>query len=114
MVAPGQVIVREADPAERWWLVVDGEVAVVSTGGRAAPAEHVRTLRPGGAFGEIGLLNRSPRTASVSAVGPVRLLRADARTFPDVVTSSDSLASSFGSVAGTRLRRTHSGDRQNG
>lgn len=106
-VAAGLDVVREGDPADHWWVVAEGELAVTSTGGSGGPAEHVRVLGPGDGFGEIGLLARSPRTATVSAVGPVRLLRADGDTFLDVVTGSDALARSFGTVATTRLRRTH-------
>lgn len=106
-VADGEDVVREGEAAAAWWVVAQGRFAVTSTGGGERPAEHVRTLDVGDGFGEIGLLRGSRRTATVTATGSGLLLRADADAFLDVVTGSDALATSFGTVVAARVHRTH-------
>lgn len=75
----GAVVVSEGTPADDFYVVVDGALSV-SQGGR-----HVRDLGPGEHFGEIALVHRSERTASVTAAEPTQLLRIDGAAFVDAV-----------------------------
>jgi CRP-like cAMP-binding protein len=62
---------------------------------------------PAGAyFGEIGLLERIPRTATVTSVGPSRLLRLDGEQFLAALTDAPASASLLEGARG-RLARTH-------
>jgi CRP-like cAMP-binding protein len=73
----GRTIVREGTRSEGFFVILDGQ-ARVSRGGRT-----IRRLGPGDFFGEIGLLDGGPRTATVVAAGPLRalvLLRKEFRT----------------------------------
>ncbi|MFM8337518.1 MAG: cyclic nucleotide-binding domain-containing protein, partial [Opitutaceae bacterium] len=65
----GAVIIREGDPGDTLYLLHSGEVEVTRalSNGREDP---FASLLPGDVFGEIALLNRSPRTRSVRAVEP--------------------------------------------
>lgn len=74
-VGPGETIVQEGDVADAFYALLDGEAKV--TRGRRTLAR----LGPGDFFGEIALVARSPRTASVTATGPARLLVVNARPF---------------------------------
>ncbi len=67
-VPPGKHIVKEGDYAYEFMAIEEGEADVVCDG------EHLRTLRPGDYFGEIGVLEKTLRTASVVARTPVRLV----------------------------------------
>ncbi|HEY7134169.1 MAG TPA: cyclic nucleotide-binding domain-containing protein [Acidimicrobiia bacterium] len=67
-VGPGTTLVREGDQAAEFFVVLDGE-ATVSV--RSAP---VGTVEAGQFFGEIGLLDRAARRASVTAHTPMALL----------------------------------------
>jgi CRP-like cAMP-binding protein len=57
----GEVIAAEGEGGRTFFVIEDGE-ATVSVGGR-----EVGTLRAGDAFGEIALIDRDPRSASVTA-----------------------------------------------
>src|SRR5207247_473805 len=63
----GDVIVREGDVGDRFYLIDQGSVAV------SIAAQPVRRLGPGEFFGEIALVRGVPRTATVIADGDVRL-----------------------------------------
>ena len=70
--AKGDVIVREGDPPGPMYVIEQGRVRV-----HAHKNGHVRDLafyREGDYFGELSILNDSPRAASVEAVTDVRLL----------------------------------------
>jgi hypothetical protein len=79
-VPAGESIIREGEPGDRFYVVVDGRVAV-SAGGRA-----LRELGAGDSFGEIALLRDTPRTASVTALEPTQLLALDRAPFLAAVT----------------------------
>lgn len=73
---PGAAIVRQGDPGQILFLVLEGRAKVVR-GGRT-----VAHLDPGQVFGEIAVLDARPRTADVLAETPTRCLllhRADLR-----------------------------------
>lgn len=82
----GEVIIREGDPGDRFYVLVEGE-AVVESKGR----EVVRRGR-GDYFGEIALLRDVPRTATVRALSDVELFALDREHF---------LAAATGSWSGT-------------
>jgi MFS family permease len=87
-VEAGAAIVREGEPADRFYLVADGSLRVT----QGPQNTHLRDLGPGDVFGEIGLLRRTPRTATVSALTPGRLLALDADAFADLVGSGPGLS----------------------
>jgi CRP-like cAMP-binding protein len=73
--AAGKVLCREGETAREFFVIVDGDVGVTKRG------EEVRTLSKGDFFGEIGLLEDVPRTATVTAKTPVRYFVLTRRSF---------------------------------
>jgi hypothetical protein len=71
----GQMIFRQGDHGDRFYVIADGE-ADVTTDGRL-----IRTLTPGEGFGEIALLRDTTRTATVSARTPLQVFTLDRRHF---------------------------------
>jgi CRP-like cAMP-binding protein len=72
-VKDGDAIVRQDEPGDCMYLVVDGEMRVVHhRGGRDIT---LATLKSGDFFGEIALVDSGPRSADVIAQGSGRLLK---------------------------------------
>lgn len=67
-VPEGKVLVREGDYSYEFIAIEEGTAEVTRDG------EHVADLGPGDFFGEIGLLERGLRTATVTAKTPMRLI----------------------------------------
>lgn len=72
-VKDGDVIVKQDEPGDCMYLVVDGEARVVHhRGGRDIA---LATLKGGDFFGEIALVDSGPRSADVIAQGSGLLLK---------------------------------------
>lgn len=65
-VSPGQMIVRQGDPADRFYIIQSGTFLVTQQQPAGAPLV-LRHLGPDEVFGEIGLLREAPRSATVTA-----------------------------------------------
>jgi MFS family permease len=103
-VTAGDVIIREGDPGDLFYVVEGGEVEVVGTDGSV-----VATLGPGSYFGEIALLKDVPRTATVRALTDVALMTLDRDEFIAGVTGHADSASAADAVIGARLIQLRSG-----
>jgi CRP-like cAMP-binding protein len=101
----GDVIVREGEEADALYVVVSGRVDVKARGEGAAE-EHIRVMEAGTYFGEIGLLERIPRTATVTALDEVELYRIEGESFLGAI-ETGSASTSLLEGARTRLSRTH-------
>jgi CRP-like cAMP-binding protein len=77
-VAGGAAPVVEAEEGDRFYVVLNGMLAVSSLGGTPR-----RMLRPGDYFGEVAL--DIPRTASVRAVTPSTVASCDRETFDELI-----------------------------
>jgi len=77
--ATGETIIRQGDSGERFYIVRSGAVEV------ERDAQPLAQLGAGEAFGEIALLLDVPRTATVTAIQPTRLLALEAHDFRDLL-----------------------------
>lgn len=66
---PGEAVVREGELGETLFVVLEGEGKVVRG------SRKVGTVLPGDFFGELAAIDAQPRSASVVAVTPLRVLR---------------------------------------
>jgi CRP-like cAMP-binding protein len=70
----GEIVVREGQPGEQIFIVRRGMVEVqvsraeASDAAGSPPQERIVTLGPGQAFGEMAILDRGPRSATVRCV----------------------------------------------
>jgi hypothetical protein len=97
-VAAGETVVRQGDPGDRFYAVVQGDFDIVMSG------EHIRVASRGDFFGEVALLADVARTATVTARGQGELVAVDRVPFLVAVTGSDtSRAAAWGLVRSLRL-----------
>jgi MFS family permease len=92
-----EVVFRQGDHGDRFYVVASGEVAVAPVGRPAV------TLGPGQAFGEIALLREVPRTATVVASTDTELLALERDVFIAAVTGHAPSAAAADAVVATHL-----------
>jgi len=85
-VSEGTPIIRENDPGEALFVVVDGR-AVVHRG-----EQEISVLNPGRHFGEIALIDNRPRSASVTATKDSLLIRVTRDDFYELLREDSVLA----------------------
>jgi len=100
-VPAGTVVIREGDPADDLFVVASGTVRV------SAREELLGALAPGDHFGEIGVLERLPRTATVTASTDCELYRIGGEDFLRAVTEAPRMSGRLVATVATRLARTH-------
>lgn len=69
-VNPGDIVIKQGDPGDAFYIILNGSARV------ERDDIHVGTLNPGDYFGELALLKRQPRAASISVQdAPLKCLR---------------------------------------
>jgi CRP-like cAMP-binding protein len=96
----GVALVREGQYDDGFFIVLQGEVDVRRRG------RLLRTLGRGEFFGEIALLARGPRTATVTTGTPVEVLRITGKDFRKVLKASPTLSLKVGEALADRLSTT--------
>ena len=79
-VAPGSAVVEEGELGDRFYVVLEGLLAVT----QEAMGER-RLLRPDDSFGEVALAMGIPRTATVRALTPAVVASCDRATFDKLI-----------------------------
>jgi len=105
-VPAGTVVIRQGDPADRFYVILAGSFLVDQVAAAGGAPVRLRAMGPDEVFGEIGLLTGAPRTATVTADGGGRLLALDAADFLQLV--------SAGAEVGPRLLALHRGGASGG
>ncbi len=102
--APGEVIVRQGDPADAVYIIVEGEAEVwlASAGGREI---QLNTMGANTIFGETGVLCQVPRTATVRAKDRVVTFKIAGKLFVDLVRQSPEIGMQVMTVLAQRLER---------
>jgi CRP/FNR family transcriptional regulator, cyclic AMP receptor protein len=93
-----EVVVEADDPGGTFYIILQGQAKVTRKG------KTIATLEPGDFFGEISLLDSGPRTATVTAETPVKLLGLTQWSFKRLVEQNPAIASKMLKVMAQRLR----------
>ncbi len=90
-VTAGETIIRQGEPADRFYIIESGAFTVTQQQAGAAAPVTLRDLGPDQVFGELGLLNQTPRTATVTSTADGLLLALDRDDFLSLVGASGAL-----------------------
>jgi CRP-like cAMP-binding protein len=93
----GATLIREGERGREFLVLVEGTVRVTKRG------KKVRDLGSGDFIGEIALISDVPRTATVTATSPVRLLVVTDRAFRGLIEEMPSIATKVLQSLGERL-----------
>lgn len=101
---PGQVMIHVGDVADAAYVIIDGSAEI------SVPTPHgpmvVNTIGKNGIIGEIAIFGDMPRTATVTAVSRVEVLRISKDLFINVVRQNPDAAIELIRILATRLANT--------
>ncbi len=97
-VPAGKVLVEQGRIGMEFFLIVDGSAAVTRSG------KKVATLGPGAHFGELALLDRRPRSASVTSETDMDVLVLSQRQFNTLLEAVPTIARKMLAALADRLR----------
>ena len=90
-VPAGTIVIRQGDEADRFYVIIAGEVEVTQRQSSEAEPAVLRRMSAGEFFGETGLLSGVPRTATVTALTELRLLALDRGPFLELAGAGQGL-----------------------
>ena len=95
----GKVLARAGEPGQEFFLILDGTARVEVSPQKQLP------LGPGTFFGEMSLLDGGPRSATVVAETPLRLLVINRRNFSTLLTDFPDLTLNLLEILSRRVRQ---------
>ena len=98
-VAAGTAVTEIGEPGESFFVLIDGTAAVRTPLGPGAE------LHPGDFFGEMSLLDGEPRSATIVAVTPLRLLVVERDHFWRLMRETPELVTRILTILSRRVRR---------
>lgn len=98
-VPAGKVLIRQGESGGDMMVLVSGHVGVERDG------QRLNTLGPGDFFGEMALIDGGPRTATVTAEAPCRLLIVTHRDFHSMMEEFPEVAAQILATLAHRIRR---------
>lgn len=96
----GATLICEDDRGREFLIVIEGTAKVTKKG------RKLNDVGPGSFVGEIALIADVPRTATVTATAPVRLLVITDRAFQQLIRKTPSIAAKVLQILGERLQTT--------
>jgi CRP/FNR family transcriptional regulator, cyclic AMP receptor protein len=93
----GKAMARQGDRGREFFVLLDGEAEVTKDGRR------INTMTNGDFFGEIALVTKMPRTASVTATTDVRVLVITERDFNELLKRSPEIGRAVAEALAERI-----------
>jgi CRP-like cAMP-binding protein len=99
----GEVIIRQGESGDCMYEIQDGQVEVIQE--KDGKEVRLAVLDKGDFFGEMAIFDREVRSATVRAMGEVRALTIDKRTFLRRITEDPSIAFRIVERMSRRIRK---------
>jgi twitching motility protein PilT len=80
-IAPAEILFKEGDPSDYFFMLIQGEVAVISHQEETGEDLELVRLSPPASIGEIGLMLEGPRTATIHTTAETLVLKIDRTIF---------------------------------
>ncbi len=106
-MAEKQEVIKQNSIGETVYLIIDGQVSVImekEDGHRAV----IDQMDAGAAFGEMALIDNSPRSAAIHTITPCRFLTLHKQEFKETAMEFPRIALQICSVLSQRIRHLHS------
>ena len=100
---PGEIIMSEGEEANGAYLIQQGKVEIFVV--RSGEKIHIAHAGKEEVIGEMALLDKAPRSASVAAVEPTVCLFVDRPTFESKLTNTDPFVKALVRILARRIRR---------
>jgi CRP-like cAMP-binding protein len=97
-VEPGKVLVSEGSAGAEFFVILEGEASVTRHG------QEVAKLGAGDFFGDLALLDRAPRNATITALTPMELVVLGQREFSALIDDVPGFAHKLLAGLARRLR----------
>jgi CRP-like cAMP-binding protein len=94
----GRVLVHQGESGRECFVIAEGEAKVERNGRKVA------TVGPGACIGELSLLDHGPRTATVTATTPLKVLVLGPREFSGVLEQVPGLSRKLLAALATQVR----------
>jgi MFS family permease len=91
-VRAGQVIIREGEPADRFYIIERGRFNVDQLDPGTAQTRRLRVMGADEVFGELGLMHSAPRSATVTAQTDGRLLALEGPDFLELLSAGPEIS----------------------
>ncbi|MGH8985890.1 MAG: cyclic nucleotide-binding domain-containing protein [Acidimicrobiia bacterium] len=101
-VEAGKQLVTEGDAGTEFFVIIDGNATVARHG------QKVAELGPGQFFGDLALLDRAPRNATITADTPMELVVLGQREFAGLIDDVPEFAHKLLAGLARRLRESDS------
>jgi CRP/FNR family cyclic AMP-dependent transcriptional regulator len=100
---PRETIVAKGEPATEFFVLLRGRAKVSAQGAQGADTA-INVMGPGEVFGEIGILDGQPRSATVTSLEECEMAVVDKRAFHGLLASSPPVAIKLLAVLAGRIR----------
>ena len=102
----GSRLMHQGNVGDSLYIIVEGQVSVERSHPALLEPVQLAELGPGEVVGEMGLLDREPRTATVTAVKDTEALELDADTLEQTILEYPEVGTALLRVLSHRLRNT--------
>jgi CRP/FNR family transcriptional regulator, cyclic AMP receptor protein len=95
--APGSIVIQAGEPSNAFYVILSGRARVLVK-------PRARLLRMGDYFGEMGLIDGEPRSASIAAVDELQVMKLLRRPFLKLLEQEPGIAAAMLAELARRVR----------